>query len=316
MNQTKIGSGIKITTFEKPPADFDLHSAKPRDLLRYGLPSVPRNASEKKRHQDFVRALVGKFEYIEPEFKIRAPKSDRRLKKKAVVSEGIDNTGNWCGCQLPASVVDEMDGFQYVTGEFTVPNVSAPAAPFQYLSSHWIGLGQTNILQAGVECDAILKGNKQHLDFYTWWEFANVAELVEITNFHSSPGDMLQLLICSDNGNGSQGGTIYLTNRISGLSTSFGVEYPGATLDANFAEWISEIPTENRVAYVPVLSDFGQVYYSSCVAGLAGGETALTSSDGNVVNMLLDVNDPTSVRCQGYQLGEQVVRAQYLGPIP
>lgn len=310
MKQTVIGSGIKITTFESAPKDFDLHSAKPHDLLRYGIPSLPKNPAEKKRHQDFVRDLVGKFEYIQPTFAIRAPKSDRRLKKKAVISEGTDNTGNWCGGE-----VQNVQGFQYVSGEFTVPNVSAPAAPFQYLSSHWIGIGQNNILQAGVECDAILKGKKQERTFYTWWEWANVNELVEITNFPASPGDMLQLLICSDSGNLSQGGTIYLTNRISGLSTSFGVQYPGAELDATWVEWISEIPTENGVAYVPVVSDFGQVYYSSCIGGMVGGGI-MTSDDGNEVNMFVNPADPTTIRCEGIQLGNQVVRSLYLGPIP
>jgi hypothetical protein len=309
MKQTKIGSEIRVTTYEKPPKDFDLHSAKPHDLLRYGLPRLPKAPGERKRHQDFVRDLVGKFEYIDPEFAIRAPKSDRRLKKKATISQGIDNTGNWCGGEVQA-----VQGFQYVSGEFTVPNVSAPSKPYQFLSSHWIGLGQNNILQTGVECDALLKGKKQDLGFYTWWEWANVNELFEIKNFKASPGDMLQLLICSDSGNGSQGGTIYLTNRISGFATSFTVEVPGAALDTTWAEWISEIPKENGVAFVPVLSDFGQTYYSSCIAGLAQG--AMTSGQGNVVNMLVDVNDPTTVRCQGYLLGNQVVRAQYLGPIP
>ena len=309
MKQTKIGSEIRVTTYEKPPKDFDTQSAKPHDLLRYGLPRFPKTPSERKRHQDFVSDLVSKFEYIEPQFAIRAPKSGRRLKKKAVISEGTDNTGNWCGGEVQA-----IQGFQYISGEFTVPNVSAPAAPFQYLSSHWIGLGQSNILQAGVECDALLDGKKQKLRFYTWWEWANVNELVEITNFPATPGDMLQLVICSDNGNGSQGGTVYLTNRISGLATSFTVEVPGAALDTTWAEWISEIPTENGVAFVPVLSDFGQTYYSSCIAGLAEG--IMTSAQGNVVNMLVNVNDPTTIACQGYLLGSQVVRAQYMGPIP
>jgi hypothetical protein len=42
MKQTKIGSEIRVTTYEKPPKDFDLHSAKPHDLLRYGLPRLRR----------------------------------------------------------------------------------------------------------------------------------------------------------------------------------------------------------------------------------------------------------------------------------
>ncbi len=310
MKKIAINADTKIITFEKAPKDFDLESAKPHDLLRYGLPAIPKDSKARKRYRQVIGNVLKNFDYIEPEFEIVRPKSDLRLKKKAAITEGTDNLGNWSGGEVQA-----VQGFSWVSGEFTVPNVSAISTPFKFLSSHWIGLGQGNVLQTGVECDAILDGKKQKTSFYTWWEFFPFSPLVKITNFPAVPGDMLQLLICSDSGNGSQGGTIYLTNVIRGLATSFHVEVAGASLDATWAEWISEIPAENGPPVISVLADFGQVYYSYCVAGLQDGGV-MTVGDGNVINMVVDVNNPTDVVCEGILLGDDVVRVRYLGPVP
>lgn len=305
-------ASVKTTTFDKPPAGFDLDQAKEKDLLRYGLPIAPMDRGGKRHYAKFFRDFIDKFEHIKPKFEIRERTGLRRKQKKPrVVSEGLDNTAGWSGGEV--NFVGE-GGFTYVTGEFTVPNVTAPLEKFQYQhwSSHWIGIGQANILQAGVECDVLRKGKngtKFDRDIYAWWQFANSEPLVKITNFQVSPGDLVGVFIIPDNAGGLS--QIYLTNSITGVATSLGVNLP-SRLDVSWAEWISEMPEVGGVVYTPALANFGQVFYSNCIAGtLQGG---MPVSQGNSVNMLADINDPTSVVCEGVLEGEFVCRAIYLGP--
>jgi Peptidase A4 family len=308
MKRLKLSHGIAITTFEKPPSDFDFASAKPKELTRYGLPLAPGDSRQKRRYENAMRELVGKFRYLEPTFdvpKTRGRHQPKRLPQK--LTQGDDQTNNWCGGEVEATAIDS---FKYVTGEFTVPNVSSPSGPETFFSSHWVGLGQTSILQMGVECNGLAHGKS---DIYPWWQWLPGA-IVTITNFKVTSGDMLQIMICSDSGTGSKAATMYLTNRITGVFTSFGVEAPdGVQLDGGWAEWISEIPEIDGITDPIYLADFGQVYFSNCVAGTVNN-SSMSSGDGNRVDMLS--SDNSTVVCEGVQLASDVVRSIYLGPIP
>ena len=120
------------------------------------------------------------------------------------------------------------DSFSWVGGDWVVPDVDAPTANQWYYSSSWIGIdgdGSGDVFQAGVECEAYRSGASVTKNIYPWWEWFPISE-VQITNFAVGPGDMITMLLCSAHGAGSTTGTVYVTNRTTGLSTSVTLTAP------------------------------------------------------------------------------------------
>jgi len=121
------------------------------------------------------------------------------------------------------------------------------------------------------------------------------------------------VLICTDSGKGSTGATVYLTNRTSGIFTSFGIVAPsGTTLVGNSAEWISEAPTVHGTQDPNFLADFGEVFYSSCQSGT--GKSALSS--GGTGDNLSMVNPAGTVLADSTLITSTIVQCSYEGPAP
>jgi Peptidase A4 family len=310
MTYIELSHGIKIRTFDKAPRNFDFSTASKPDLIRYGLPTVPANPKHRERYKKILSRVVNRFEYVTPEFMLRDQKtrpSNKRLVR--TIEEGDQQTNNWCGVQVTSP---DDDSVKYVSTQFVVPNASSPSGPETFFSSHWIGIDgltqNSDILQAGVECDGLAKSKS---DIYLWWQWLP-NPIVELTNFKIAQGDLLQLLICSDSGAGSSGGTIYFTNATNGQYTSFTVAAPPAIqLVGNCAEWISEIPTIDGVADPIYLANYGEVFFDQCEAGTVGG-AVLLSDDGSSIDMVSV--DGSAIVCEANQFRPGVVRSLYLGP--
>jgi hypothetical protein len=308
MKRVELPHGVVVTTFARPPASFNPTIASAAELVRFGFPLRPTEPKLSKLYDRAMRRM-GRFHYLEPVFDVIAEKTSKHGKRVVPdISEGRQTTNNWSGAQV---VAPANDSIQFVMAEFVVPNASSPSGIQNFSSSHWIGIDDgSDICQTGVECNGLV-GNKSA--FYAWFQWYP-GPLMKIPNFIVSAGDMLNVLICTDSGYGSTGATIYFTNEISGIYTSFRVQAPpGTVLSGNCAEWISEVPELGGLVNPIALADFGEVFFSSCYAGTVNG-AAITSADGDFIDML--ALDNQTVVCSGTQVSSDVVRTLYEGPIP
>jgi len=186
-----------------------------------------------------------------------------------------------------------------------VPNVDAPKQNQWYYCANWIGIdgdGSGDVCQAGVECEVFQSGTSISRHIYPWWEWYPAPE-VQITNLAINPGDLVTMLICTDQAAGSTTATVFFTNRTSGASTSFGITAPANTkLVGNSAEWIVEAPTVGGAQ--SALADYGEVFFSVCEAVTNTGVT-VNGGTGNNINLIAGgsaVSDgllitPTIVQC-------------------
>jgi hypothetical protein len=194
--------------------------------------------------------------------------------------------------------------FNWLEGDWVVPNVSAPGQNQWYYCSSWIGLdgdGSGDVCQAGLECEVYQSGSSVVRRVYPWWEWFPGPE-VQITNLPISPGDLVSLVICTT-GAGASTASIFFSNRTSGASTSFSITAPaGTSLVGNSAEWIVEAPTVSGAQ--SSLADYGEVFFSVCEAVLHNG-SLVNGGTGDNINMLAGGNvvsdgvliTPTVVQC-------------------
>jgi hypothetical protein len=101
---------------------------------------------------------------------------------------------------------------------------------------------------------------------------------------------------------------VHFGNITSGIGTFYVISAPnGTTLVGNSAEWIVEAPTNNGVQ--SPLADYGEVFFSSCVAGLSGGGAAgVGGGTGTSVNL----RQGGAVISQGTLITENIIRCQYI----
>ncbi len=287
MNKLDLGDGIVVTLFDQPPTGFNPLTAGERDRMRYGFPSLVDNAAHQARYGKVMGQLNGKFHYTQPTFEVRSrvfhgPRKPAAGPGGNGASAGTETSGNWSGAVV---YTPQGDSFKWLEGDFVIPNVGAPAQGQWFYSASWIGLdgdGSGDVCQAGVECEVTQSGTSVTRNIYPWWEWYPLPE-VQISNFAVSPGDLLTMLLCTPSGAGSTSATLFLTNRTSGQSTSFGFNAPAGTILAgNSAEWIVEAPTVNGGQ--SAIADYGEVFFSVCEAVTVKGVT-VNGGTGNNINL-------------------------------
>jgi hypothetical protein len=253
------------------------------------------------------RQLKDKYHYIEPTFRVNPDKIHGPRKRQA--KEGTETSGNWSGGVVYAPA---GQSFKWIEGDWIVPNVDAPTAGQWYYSASWIGIdgdGSGDVFQAGVECEVYRNGTSLTTNIYPWWEWYPTAE-IQITNLAIRPGDMVTMLLCSQQGAGSTSGTVYFTNRTTGASTSVGLTAPiGTKLAGNCAEWVMEAPTIGGTQ--SALADYGEVFFSVCEAVTTTG-TTVNGGSGDNINMTAG----GSVVSDGTLITPTVVQCLYAGKSP
>jgi hypothetical protein len=140
---------------------------------------------------------------------------------------------------------------------------------------------------------------------------------VGITNLVVSPGDLVALVICTPSGAGSTSAQFFFSNTTSGHSTSYEVSIPEGSFVGDQAEWIVELPSiVSNNKPVPVnVPDYGIIYFSSAVAGLAsGGVVNAGATGGRNGGFNMSINGVTS--STGAVIGQTVVQCQYAGAEP
>ncbi len=277
MAQITLDNGIKVTTFQ-PRAGFDPLSAAKDEVARNGFPVPSDDPHHIARYKKVMEHLKGKFQYVEPTFRVNAEKFHGP--RRRLPTEGTETSTNWCG-----GVVFAPSGqsFKWIEGDWVVPDVGAPTQGQWYYCASWIGIdgdGSGDVCQAGVECEVYQSGTSVIRHIYPWWEWFPAPE-VQITNLAINPGDMVTMLICTASAAGSTTASVFFTNRTIGSSTSLSITAPtGTKLTGNCAEWIVEAPTVGGSQ--SAIADFGEVFFSVCEAVTNNGTTVNGGSGDNI----------------------------------
>jgi hypothetical protein len=307
MKELTLGKSIKITTFDSPPQGFNPMTETSARLLQAGLPPRPEDPHHLERYQRVFAQLKGKFNYIQPTFRLREEKTHGARKRRT--TDPAQTSGNWSGGVVFAPA---GQSFKWIEGDWVVPDVDAPTPDQWYYSASWIGIdgdGSPDVCQAGIECEAYRSGSSITRNIYPWFEWYPDAE-VQITNLPISAGDMVTMLICTSQGAGSTTATCYFTNRTNGASTSFGFSAPAGTkLVGNCAEWIVEAPTVDGSQ--SEVADYGEVFFSVCEAVTTSG-TTVNGGTGDNINM----TNGSSVVSDGNLITPTVVQCLYAGALP
>ena len=307
MKKLTLEGDIKVATFRPPSKDFNPFTASPAELAVSGFPAMPEDPQHRARYEKVYEQMKNKLNFIEPTFRVNTDKmhGPRQRATKA----GTETSSNWSGAVVYAP---QGQSFRWVEGDWVVPDVDAPTTGKWYYSASWIGIdgdGSNDVFQAGIECEVFRSGNSITRHIYPWWEWYPTPE-VQITNFTVNPGDMVTMILCSTQGAGSTTGTVFITNRTTGDSTSVSLTAPGNTkLVGNSAEWIVEAPTVGGSQ--SAIADYGEVFFSVCEAFTNTG-TTVNGGTGNNINL----NAGGTVVSQGNLISPTVVQCLYSGQLP
>jgi hypothetical protein len=292
-----LEDNVRIMTF-RPPIDFDPLTASAAELERNGFPARPDDPRLLERFQRVFARLKGRFHYVEPTFRII---HDR--------SHGPWTGDNWSGGVVKAPTGQSFTG---MLGAWLAPKpYPATATAEWYVCANWIGLdgdGSGDVCQAGVECQVYgtrsvwFAGSAYH--WHQWYP----GPAVTVTNVPVNFGDLVTMSLCTASGAGSKTATVHFANVTSGVGTSYVISAPiGTALVGNSAEWIVEAPAIGGVQ--SPLADYGEVFFSSCLASLNGsGPAAVGGGKGANVNL----SQGGAVISQGTLITEQIIRCQYL----
>ena len=304
---------LKVITYE-PPRGFDPLTADAADLKRYGLPPRPDDPHHLARYEHVAKRLQGKLNYIQPTFQRNDGKAHGP--RKRLTGAPTETSTNWSG-----GVVFAPSGqsFNWVEGDWVIPDVDAPTENQWYYCANWIGIdgdGSNDVCQAGVECDVYRSGTTVTRNIYPWWEWfaqgccPGTCCEHQITNLAVNPGDMVTVLICTS-GVGATGALVIIVNRTTGDSTWFTISAPtGTSLAGNSAEWIVEAPTVGGAQ--SSMADYGEVFFSVCEAFLGSGAT-VNGGTGDNINM---INSSGSEVSAGTLITPTVIQCEYVGTVP
>jgi hypothetical protein len=146
----------------------------------------------------------------------------------ASTTQGTWSSSNWSGYAITGF------GFTGVTGQWTVPTVTAPVRQRAHkYSSTWVGIDGFNdpdLIQAGTEQD----WRDGAAVYYAWWEVLPAYESPITMSVH--PGDTMAVSITQ----GFPDWTITVSDVTTGQSVPITTPYSGSLTSA---EWIQEAPT-------------------------------------------------------------------------
>ena len=222
-------------------------------------------------------------------------------------------TGDWSGIAICRK--SQNKAIKAVEATWVVPNCYPPqgaVANTVYTASFWFGIDgdgrpgdkSIDILQAGVDCDAVAGGNSRTARARAWWEWAPGASHW-IPELPVSPGDTIHGVILVVAMGGQPKAVISLHNKTSAVASSFMVEPIEHTLFiGNCAEWIVEqIP--------PGLARYGAVWFDGARAFLDSGAEIGPELSGELSIPYAIPDAQKRDISKGYILGSNLVRCAY-----
>jgi hypothetical protein len=320
MKRTAVGEGARVRTFTPPRSDFDPLQASAAELRRHGFPARPQDPALLARYQQVFSQMKNRFRYVVPEFK--SGRKKRRLPAKApAVGTGNQIDPIWSG-----SVVFPPAGqaFRWITGEWTVPNVGAPAQDQTYYCACWVGIdgdssvASTDLCQAGINMDVTQNGSSFTRDVYAWCEWLPGPECT-ISNFKVSFGDTVIVTLCTA-GAGATEATVFFANVTSGLGTSFVFDAPTVNgqqvaLAGDSAQWVVERPALGEAMTPALLADYGQLFFSGCqaVSYTPDGSNSQIAGGGTQVRIDM-IEGSGEVLSRGILVSDTVVEGVFVAP--
>jgi hypothetical protein len=192
--------------------------------------------------------------------------------------------------------------------DWVVPNVSGGTQKF---CAFWLSLHGSSgpVYQAGVHMRGVGSHGTAVQPFWQWIDFQGNGVSLDITNFQVSPGDMISVILCTDQGTGSTSGTIYLFNSTNGSHTSFTTH--GPALQTQVAEWNVGFPFL-FIGDASTVAAFGEVYFSSCNA-VTNAFSLRNSGSGEAIVLVENASTNSKIVANSDLVIENIVHCRYLG---
>jgi hypothetical protein len=274
-----------------PPAGFKPHLATDEELIAAGFPRRPNSETQPKlfalwqkfMSRDDLTYVPCTFTPVEKPSRL-LPK-DLKKPSNAAGESNNGSTTNWSGAIIePALPANES--FSSCSAMWTVPNVYPPTSAITgtnsdgthtyedntYLCSSWVGIDDSDILQAGTVSRVVVSGGViTTRDAWAWTEWYPTIPSTELAGFPVAPGDTIICTVCAPVGKGATSGSAWFGNTTTGQYHPVGMTAPaGSALIGNMAEFILEDPsygssTGGLTEYA--FPDFGASFFYNCLAG-------------------------------------------------
>jgi hypothetical protein len=246
----------------RPPANFDPLSASDAQLAQFGFPPRPDAAAAPDRYAVWKKLVTAPQRRVAPALEHTtihngrarrvaprggAPGLARNARSGIANDAASVTTMNWSGY----AVVDGANPFQSGTtvyGEWVVPVAQQAAGSctgaWSY-SSAWVGIDgftSSDVLQAGIEVDALCSNNSTMAFYSAWYEWYPDVE-TRITNLPIAPGNIIGVEVWNTS---PTQGNAYIVNYTTQQSVSLAFNAPaGTSLVGDSVEWIVERPEVN-----------------------------------------------------------------------
>lgn len=243
-----------ITTSAPPPAVFDAVHASDDALATYGFPPRPDATRNAVAYAHWAQALGAHPRRLSPQLRMTGIFHGPIAAPSHNVANAATST-NWSGYAVTTSASTWSSGsLSSVAADLVVPAVTARSCngTWQYASS-WVGIdgyASNDVLQAGVETDALCVGTSKQTYYAPWYEWYPYAS-TEISNLTAAPGQSFYIHVWATS---ATLGYAYLQNLNANTSVSITLTPPsGTALKGESAEWIVESPEVNgALATLPV----------------------------------------------------------------
>jgi hypothetical protein len=337
MARITLDGGVKVRTFTPPPRGFDPITSSPADLLKHGFPARPDHPRQLERYRRVLGGVMkDRFRYIEPTFRTNpnrrhGPPASRNFIGPVRVRPQVTGTGNEFNPIWSGGLVFPPTGqsFRWITGEWTIPNVSAPVADNQtYYCAIWVGIdgdisvASQDCCQAGINLDVTQDGDNitRHCTAWCEWYPGPEAEI----NFPVTFGDTVVVTICTS-GKGATEATIFFANITANHGTSLilpaGLFPDGSqiSLVGDSAQWVVERPQIGDSGNYALLANYAEVFFSGCQAvSYSADGTSSEVVDGGTeihIDMLPDgAPDPAGLLSRGVLVADEVVQCVFIAP--
>jgi Peptidase A4 family len=334
MTRITLDGGIKVRTFTPPPCDFDPITASPADLFKHGFPARPDHPEHLERYKRLFGLMKDRFQYIEPTFRINPNRrhgtaASRHFPGAVDVKPPVVGTGNEISSIWSGGLVFPPTGmsFRWISGGWTIPNVSAPTDGQTFFCATWVGIdgdasvASLDLCQAGINLDVTRNGDNISRDCAAWCEWFPGPEL-GIPNFPVTFGDTVVITICTT-GIGATEALIFFANLTGGFGTSFILEagqfQDGSQISllGDSAQWVVERPLVNGAT--ALLANYAEVFFSGCVAvAYSADGTSSEVVDGGTevrIDMLpLGASFPSGILSRGVLVADTVVQCLFEAP--
>lgn len=283
-----------ITSIPEPPVSFDPTTATDAELDLYGFPRHPDSQVQPEAFASWAKAMRAAKHRIVPQLEIT--ERVHGSVQKGVIQAGAATSSNWSGAILTqgATAFGQPGSLHNAYGIVAVPVANQAfgqcTGGWDY-SAEWFGiggaLGSNDVLQAGVEADALCI-SYMFAQYYPWFEWftPTTPNEIKITNLAVSEGDYI---LVSVQASSAILGQVFIENLNTGQYGALTVNAPGLTvLEGNISECILERPEVNGT--LSTLTNYVDDVFPVCYGFTANGTMLTPGSPGSLLVTMLDNN--------------------------